>query len=163
LSGKIDRVDIYENEGKIYFRVIDYKSSKHTFSIDDIRSGLDIQLILYLYALHGAIPEGTPAGAQYLFASKEKGVIEIQRSGLLLKDDAISAAVDGEDQKIYTKGLTQRTIEEMQQLQDQMRETVLSVAARILSGEARKTPSKEACGFCPVRDDCNRAYRQRKE
>lgn len=163
LSGKIDRVDIYENEGKIYFRVIDYKSSKHTFSIDDIRSGLDIQLILYLYALHGAIPEGTPAGAQYLFASKEKGVIEIQRSGLLLKDDAISAAVDGENQKIYTKGLTQQTIEEMQELQDQMRETVLSVAARILSGEARKTPSKEACGFCPVRDDCNRAYRQRKE
>ena len=50
-GGKIDRVDIYENEGKIYFRVIDYKSSKHTFSIDDIRSGLDIQLILYLFAL----------------------------------------------------------------------------------------------------------------
>lgn len=158
LSGKIDRVDIYESEEKLYFRVVDYKSGKHTFSLDEVRSGMDIQLILYLFALKGAMPDSIPAGAQYLFASTEKGVTEIKRSGLLLDDEAVSAAANGESGGIYTKGLTKQTVEEMQELQKQMQDAVRSVAERILSGEAEKTPSEKACAFCPVRADCNRAY-----
>ena len=158
LSGKIDRVDIYESDEKLYFRVVDYKSGKHTFSLDEVRSGMDIQLILYLFALKGAMPDGIPAGAQYLFASTEKGVTEIKRSGLLLDDEAVSAAANGESGGIYTKGLTKQTVEEMQELQKQMQDAVRSVAERILSGEAEKTPSEKACAFCPVRADCNRAY-----
>ena len=158
LSGKIDRVDIYENDEKLYFRVVDYKSGKHTFSLDEVRSGMEIQLILYLFALNGAIPNATPAGAQYLFASTEKGVTEIKRSGLLLDDEAVSAAVNGESESVYSKGLTKQTMEEMQQLQQEMQNAVRSVAERILSGEAEKTPSEKACAFCPVRADCNRAY-----
>ena len=46
----------------------------------------------------------------------------------------------------------------MHQLQAEMQDAVLSVARRILSGEAEKTPSEKACGFCPVRAECNRAY-----
>lgn len=158
LSGKIDRVDIYENEGKLYFRVVDYKSGKHTFSLDEVRSGMDIQLILYLFALSGALPGSTPAGAQYLFAQTEKGVTEIKRSGLLLDNDAVCAAATGQSEAAYTKGLTKQTMEEMQQLQNEMQDAVRSVAERILSGEAQKTPSEKACAFCPVRADCNRAY-----
>lgn len=158
LSGKIDRVDIYENDEKLYFRVVDYKSGKHTFSLDEVRSGMDIQLILYLFALNGAMPNATPAGAQYLFASTEKGVTEIKRSGLLLDDEAVSNAVNGESESVYSKGLTKQTMEEMQHLQQEMQDAVRSVAERILSGEAEKTPSEKACAFCPVRADCNRAY-----
>lgn len=158
LSGKIDRVDIYESDDKLYFRVVDYKSGVHKFSIDDVRSGMDIQLILYLFALKGAMPNSMPAGAQYLFASAEKGVTEIKRSGLYLDDEIVSAATNGEAEALYTKGLTKRTFEEMQALQKEMQDAVLSVASRILSGEANKTPSKTACAFCPVRADCNCAY-----
>ena len=158
LSGKIDRVDIYESEDKLYFRVVDYKSGMHKFSLDDVRSGMDIQLILYLFAIKGAMPQSTPAGAQYLFASTEKGVTEIKRSGLVLDDEAVSVAANGEVETVYTKGLTKQTLEEMQALQKEMQDAVLSVATRILSGEATKTPSKEACGFCPLRAECNRAY-----
>ena len=158
LSGKIDRVDIFESDEKLYFRVVDYKSGKHTFSLDEVRSGIDIQLILYLFALSGAMPDSTPAGAAYLFASTEKGVTEIKRSGLLLDDDAVSSAINGQADAPYTKGLTKQTFEEMQQLQSEMQDAVRSVAERILSGEAQKTPSEKACAFCPVRADCNRAY-----
>ena len=158
LSGKIDRVDIYKNDENLYFRVVDYKSGKHTFSIDEVRSGMDIQLILYLFALHGAIPDSTPAGAEYLFASNEKGITEIKRSGLLLDDETVDAAVNGESEVVYTKGLTKQTLEEMKELQNEMKDAVLLVAQRILSGEAQKTPSEKACAFCPVRADCNRAY-----
>ena len=158
LSGKIDRVDIYESDEKLYFRVVDYKSGIHKFSLEDVRSGMDIQLILYLFAIKGAMPQSTPAGAQYLFASTEKGVTEIKRSGLYLDDETVSAATNGEVEALYTKGLTKQTLEEMQALQKEMQDAVLSVATRILSGEADKTPSKTACGFCPLRAECNRAY-----
>ena len=158
LNGKIDRVDIFEDAEKLYFRVVDYKSGKHTFSLDEVRSGMDIQLILYLFALSGAMPNATPAGAQYLFASTEKGVTEIKRSGLILDEEAVSNAVNGQSETVYSKGLTKQTLEQMHQLQNEMQDAVLSVARRILSGEAEKTPSEKACGFCPVRAECNRAY-----
>jgi ATP-dependent helicase/DNAse subunit B len=119
---------------------------------------MDLQLILYLFALKSTYPETTPAGAQYLFATTEKGAIEIKRSGLYLDDKNVSTASNGEVENVYTKGLIKQTISEIEQLQQQMQDVVLSVATRILAGEAEKTPSAKACGFCPVRADCNRAY-----
>ncbi|MBQ9798033.1 MAG: PD-(D/E)XK nuclease family protein [Clostridia bacterium] len=158
LNGKIDRVDLYQSEDKLYFRVVDYKSGKHTFSLDEIRSGMDIQLILYLFAVRGALPDASAAGAQYLFASTEKGVTEIKRSGFYLSQEEIVRATDGSLPQSYTKKLTAQSAEEIQALHEEMQKAVCEVAERILAGEAKKTPSEEACTFCPVRADCNRAY-----
>ena len=41
----------------------------------------------------------------------------------------------------------------------EMQVAVCSVAERILSGEAHKTPSEKACRFCPVADCCDCAVR----
>lgn len=51
LSGKVDRVDGYIKNGRLYLRVMDYKSGKKSFSLSDIWYGLNMQLIIYLYAL----------------------------------------------------------------------------------------------------------------
>ena len=51
LTGKIDRVDTYETEDGRYIRVIDYKTGKKTFNINDIVHCTDIQLMMYLDAL----------------------------------------------------------------------------------------------------------------
>ncbi|MDO4270941.1 MAG: PD-(D/E)XK nuclease family protein [Eubacteriales bacterium] len=51
LSGKVDRVDGYIKNGRLYLRVMDYKSGKKSFSLSDIWHGLNMQLIIYLYAL----------------------------------------------------------------------------------------------------------------
>ncbi len=158
LNGKIDRVDLYRSEDKLYFRVVDYKSGKHTFSADDIRSGMDIQLVLYLFAVQGAHPNATAAGAQYLFASTEKGITEIKRSGFYLDEAEIVSATDGEAEQSYTKKLTKQSHDEIRDLQEAMQAAVTEVAERILAGEVEKTPSEDACTFCPVRTDCNRAY-----
>lgn len=48
LEGFIDRVDIYEEEDKLYLRVIDYKSGAKTFDLSDLYYGLQMQLIVYL-------------------------------------------------------------------------------------------------------------------
>ncbi len=46
--GVIDRVDTYEDDGKVYVRVIDYKTGKKVFSKADLQYGLNMQMLLYL-------------------------------------------------------------------------------------------------------------------
>ena len=52
LYGIIDRLDIYksESDNATYIRVIDYKTGNKTFSYEDVKAGLNIQLLLYLFS-----------------------------------------------------------------------------------------------------------------
>lgn len=160
LSGKVDRVDLYESEGQLYVRVVDYKSGEHQFSLDNVRSGMDIQLVLYLFAVLASDREARmkAAGAQYLYAVTEKGKISIERSGFLLDDERIKAAADSSEGAPYLKKLLLQTEEEIKTTADEMCAAVIGAAERILAGEAQKTPSEEACMFCPVRTHCDKAY-----
>lgn len=83
LSGKVDRVDGYIRNGRLYVRVMDYKSGKKSFSLSDIWYGLNMQLVLYLSALQEqglmryrdklsqALCEIVPAGVLYIPAREQ--------------------------------------------------------------------------------------------
>ncbi|MCD8120263.1 MAG: exodeoxyribonuclease V subunit gamma [Lachnospiraceae bacterium] len=47
-NGRVDRVDLYEANGTVYVKVIDYKSGKTKFDFMDTYYGLQMQLVLYL-------------------------------------------------------------------------------------------------------------------
>ena len=114
ISGKVDRVDGWLRDGKLYLRVVDYKTGRKSFDLADIWHGLNIQLLLYLFALE---KEGgrlfgydvVPAGALYLPArdvilnmdrTTDEGTLrrafdkELRRSGLLLEDSQVLAAME---------------------------------------------------------------------
>lgn len=163
LTGKIDRIDICENDGHRYMRVVDYKTGEHTFSAEDVETGSDIQLVLYLYAYLSAFPTTEAYGAQYLYTTNVKGVPTIQRSGFCLNDEALNRIADQTATAVYTKPLTAVSAEEIALLQATMKNTVSAIAERILAGEAQKTPSESACKRCPARTNCDRAYHKGKE
>ena len=48
LRGKIDRVDICEDEDNVYVKVIDYKTGAKAFDLGELYYGLQLQLVLYL-------------------------------------------------------------------------------------------------------------------
>lgn len=48
LSGRIDRIDTYEDEGHVYVKVIDYKTGKTRFDLNQICNGLQLQLAVYM-------------------------------------------------------------------------------------------------------------------
>ena len=50
MRGKIDRIDIYEDENNIYVRIVDYKSGTSDFNLLQTYYGLKLQLILYMKA-----------------------------------------------------------------------------------------------------------------
>jgi len=55
IRGQIDRVDAAFLDGKVYLRILDYKSRELSLALDSIYYGLNLQLLTYLdVALHGA-------------------------------------------------------------------------------------------------------------
>lgn len=121
--GVIDRVDSYRDEnGKLYLRVVDYKTGTKVFSPSDVAKGRNLQLLIYLFSLwksgdkdflaslglkDGEMP--IPGGALYMSASpqdvkltepmaeaevKAMAKDSLARSGLILKDEAVIRAMD---------------------------------------------------------------------
>ena len=50
LTGRIDRLDTYEDEQKLCVKVIDYKSGNTKFDLIKIYQGLQLQLVVYMNA-----------------------------------------------------------------------------------------------------------------
>lgn len=48
LNGRIDRIDTYVDENRVYVKVVDYKTSEKTFSLMDFYLGTQLQLVVYL-------------------------------------------------------------------------------------------------------------------
>ena len=121
LTGKVDRVDGYIRNGRLYLRVMDYKSGHKSFSLSDIWYGLNMQLIIYLYALQregleryrarltDELNEIVPAGVLYVpvrdeLPDEKRSIDEdelntekeklLRRSGLLSDDMSILEAME---------------------------------------------------------------------
>ena len=72
IKGAVDRVDIFDNNGKKYVRVVDYKSGNKEFKLSDIMYGLNLQMFIYLFTLAESKGEysGISSGVLYMHASR---------------------------------------------------------------------------------------------
>lgn len=50
MRGRIDRIDTFSHEGKLYLKIIDYKSGSKGYSLTDIFNGVTLQLAVYTMA-----------------------------------------------------------------------------------------------------------------
>ncbi len=50
LSGRIDRVDIREEQDRLYVKIVDYKSGRRRFDLAALYYGLQLQLVVYMNA-----------------------------------------------------------------------------------------------------------------
>lgn len=69
LNGKVDRVDLCEENGQTYLRVVDYKTGSRQYHPADLYYGLNLQMLLYLFALlddTAYYPQVQPAGVLYM-------------------------------------------------------------------------------------------------
>lgn len=51
LRGKIDRVDSLKLNGNTYLRIVDYKSSDRDLKLSDVKDGINLQLMTYMWAM----------------------------------------------------------------------------------------------------------------
>lgn len=60
LQGRIDRMDTYETEEKLYVKVMDYKSKEQQFQLAAFYHGLQLQLVVYLNAAMELLKKQNP-------------------------------------------------------------------------------------------------------
>ena len=114
ITGFVDRVDGWEHDGRLYLRVVDYKTGRKTFDLTDIWNGMGLQMLLYLFTLEREGEalynrEIIPAGVLYLPARdavvagsramseaerRRKVDAELRRRGIVLDEPEVLAAME---------------------------------------------------------------------
>ncbi len=113
ISGKVDRVDVYNDEGKAYLRVVDYKTGGKDFRLGDVFSGLNMQMLIYLMCLWDngkeSFGDTVPAGIMYVPANNSgeqlsrrataeeieaQKLINGRMNGMILEDEKILDAME---------------------------------------------------------------------
>lgn len=112
MVGRIDRVDTLSRDGKLYIKIIDYKSGNKGYSLADIFNKTTLQLSVYMIAAtenaKGSLGEGVPSfGGMFYFklddpildalpdSNDDENVLKsFKMSGLLSSDEGVISAMD---------------------------------------------------------------------
>ncbi len=165
LSGMVDRVDVLKTEDKTFLRVMDYKTGSKKFELNDVLHGLNMQMLLYLFAIkaNGTERYGNvvPAGVLYIPAKSASGrasrdetqeilrakiINEGRMSGLILDDDRVIHAIDTEHSgtviPLNKKGLYDNLIglSQLAELEKRVVDTVRDMGAALHRGEIPAKP-----------------------
>ena len=170
IIGKIDRVDIAEDENNKYIRIIDYKSSIKDMDFTNIYGGLQLQLITYLDAMC-KIEDFTPAGILYFnlleqIINSEKKLTQeeiedkirnnFKMKGLILADVKVAIMQDNnltpstssklipaymdKDGNLSAKKSNILTKDEFHKLQSYVDKNIREIADEILNGNIELKP-----------------------
>ena len=182
LRGQIDRFDVSEDGA--YYIVLDYKTGTVSLELPEIRHGLKMQLLLYLYVVHCLLRESAPAGM--LYAPARNPLVESERrldeaaledeaakktrlTGFLLDDTEIVRRIDAlaahlcvsiTGKNVFSKASEKylRAREEFDGLLAFLPRLVRETAEEILRGHIEAAPyrfkNQTACAFCDYRVVC---------
>lgn len=184
VEGKIDRLDMYEQDGKIYYKVIDYKTGSKEIDYQQMYYGLDLQLNFYMQACLDANKNARAAGMFYYklhdpvvyfeqdadephYAAELEEALDAQMRlvGLAVDDADILSAMD-EGVKNMAKieysekeGAIKSTSnvfskEEMGKMLAHSKKLAQGFAANILSGAVSAKPYKQSCQYCSYKGIC---------
>lgn len=168
VQGTVDRVDGWVDGDRLYLCVADYKTGKKKFSLTDVRYGMGIQMLIYLFLLsdEGAGRYGMPvipAGVLYAPAREvllsmprssspeeiaRKRADTLRRSGLLLNDRRLLQAREmGEDPRYipvsYRDGVPAGSLATAAQLGDlavYVKKLLVRMGSELRGGKAEASP-----------------------
>ena len=145
LSGIVDRIDVMDTEEGSFIKIIDYKSSEKKLKEEDIRSGMQLQLLLYLKTIMQTLKseivgkELLPGGVFYFKIQNPFG----ESKEDLKKKFAFSGFADA-DFKSLMEGAENKA---------------KSIVGEILSGDISQNPHKtkdfNPCEYCAYKSACN--------
>ncbi len=176
LTGKIDRADIYETDGKAYVRVIDYKTGSKEFKLDDVLYGLSLQLMVYLNKLVSSDDKYTYGGALYFHVTnpivKTDSRIdnesidaliskELMLKGIVPYDEKLLYAYDDKIATSLAKGTSKKKrvdLHGFEVIDKYLNKKIGSICSDILKGDISISPTKKnnhvPCDYCLYKSIC---------
>ena len=164
LRGVADRVDVCRKDGKVYLRIVDYKTGDKAFKESDLEKGKNLQLLIYLFTLCKVADKGffdlvgvkstdelVPAGATYYVvkppivkrstppAADEdilgEAAAGLRRSGFLLDADTLAGAVDRTAERRFSQKLTPKDARGMDDLFETVKSSIVRTASEMHAGK----------------------------
>ena len=166
LTGKIDRVDLYKNN----VRIVDYKTGSKTFELSDTLFGLNMQMLIYLYAVikngRSISEDIRPAGILYMPAKSDSKNKTFSMNGLIIEDEDIIYAMDKENNgkfiPAYKSGNKSFADDETFNLIfDNIEKLIKCMGATIREGNFTPEPidslTSDACKYCDFSSICRKS------
>lgn len=169
INGSIDRVDEYNG----FIRIIDYKTGSKSFKLPDILFGLNLQMLLYLYAvIRGRnLPDSKAAGILYMPAKRDTNESGMAMNGLLCGNEDLAFAMDksgegefvpklkfNKDGSLPKRGTSYITEEQFSDIFDYIETFIGKTGKSILSGDIAISPldgrESKACAYCDFASVC---------
>lgn len=167
--GSIDRVDKYGG----YIRIIDYKTGSKNFKLPDILFGLNMQMLIYLYAVirGSGVKDEMAAGILYQPSKRDIKGDGLAMNGLLQGDVELINAMDksGEGEFVPKLSLnkdgsvSKRSVsfiekEKFSQIFDLVEKLMGETGDKIISGDIAVDPvdgrESPACAYCDFHSVC---------
>ena len=167
--GSIDRVDTYNG----YIRIIDYKTGSKNFKLPDILFGLNLQMLIYLYAVTrgDGLSDKLAAGILYQPSKRDINDSGMAMNGLLQSDEALIYAMDKHGEGDYVPKLSFNKdgsiakrctsfikTEEFSAIFDHIEKLMRKTGNTIASGDIAVSPldgrESPACKYCDYSKIC---------
>lgn len=170
VHGIVDRVDAFRDGDKTYIRIVDYKSGNKIFNLDKVLAGLDMQMLIYLFAIcengAGRYGDVSPAGVLYLpaklpFVSINRELSEqaldrerfkvMCTNGLLIDDPDVLRAMEPELAGVFipvsttksgelSKTSSLATLEQFGRIRDRIQKLLTEMAEQLHAGAVNAVP-----------------------
>ena len=167
--GSIDRVDKYGG----YIRIIDYKTGSKNFKLPDILFGLNMQMLIYLYAVirGSGVKDEMAAGILYQPSKRDIKGDGLAMNGLLQGDVELINAMDksgegefvpklslNKDGSVSKRSASFIEKEKFSQIFDLVEKLMGETGDKIISGDIAVDPvdgrESPACAYCDFHSVC---------
>lgn len=182
VQGKVDRVDVYEQDGMAYVRIIDYKTGSKEFRLSDVVEGINLQMLIYMMSIwqNGGERYGDVRPAGLLYLPAKLPVLKVERfhgeddlekqdlkamkmNGLLLDDPAILRAMEAEAAGVFIpasltakgapgRGSSVASLAQFGQLKKRVERLLTDMAVTLRQGDIAAVPACGAVDACAYCD-----------
>lgn len=160
LRGRIDRIDVAEDDEHIYVKVIDYKSGNRQFDLAALYYGLQLQLVVYMNAAmeleHKKHPDKEVVPAALLYYHIEDPTVE---SAVELSDEELNQEIQA---KLRMNGVVNSDLDIVEKLDRYMQDksTVIPVEKKKDGTFSARSSVMSREEFQVVSDYVNRKVRE---
>jgi len=182
IEGSVDRVDKMELDGKSYIRIIDYKTSGKDFNLSEVLSGLNMQMLIYLFSIwqNGSSYYGEIVPSGVLYSSANAPVAKLNKrevtdeeifneklrmskmKGMILNDSVVITGMDSSGAGVFIPASIKNgsikgnviSLEQLGRLKTKVDNLLKEMVLSLKSGCIQAVPVSKSCDYCDYKSVC---------